>query len=121
MSNQSKKIIILIISLLFLSSASLFFFENYYKKTTGGNWWVVYFENPKSDDLTFIIESKKTESNFAWELWLGNNKIKEGKENVSEGGEKTINPTRGINLNYQGRASVKISSGEDKREIYKNL
>lgn len=118
MLNQNKKIIIFIIILLFVSSVSLFFFEGYYKNTTGGDWWAVYFNDPKSKDLNFTIENRGASDDFVWELWLGDKKVQEGKERIAEKDKKSVETTQGT---YKGKISVKVLSGGEKREIYKNL
>ena len=118
---QSKKIIIFIIILLIASSVFLFGAERYYKNTTGGNWWAVYFNNPKSQDLNFTIENSGASADFAWELWLGDKKVREGKETIAEKDKKTIETTQEISVALKERAIIKVSSGEEKREIYKNF
>lgn len=121
MNNQSKKLIIFIIVLLIASSAFLFCAEKYYKTTAENDWWAAYFEDPKNNNLDFVIENKKSPMNFQWELWLDNNKIKEGKENVAKDEKKNVEMANKIPTNYKGRVILKISSGEGKREIYKNF
>lgn len=121
MLNQNKKIIILIIALLFLSSVSLFFFEKYYKTTTGGDWWTVYFNDAKDKDLDFTIENRGATEDFAWELWLGDRKVRGGKETIAGKDKKIVETTQGLSVAYKGKISVKIFSNGEKKEIYKNF
>ena len=121
MLNQQNKIIIFIIILLIASSVSLFFFEGYYKNTTGGNWWAVYFEDPKNNDLNFVIENRGAEADFVWELWLGNKKVREGKESIEKDGRKNIEITQELPVAYKEKTSIKVISNNEKKEIYKNF
>jgi hypothetical protein len=104
-----------------LSSVFLFGAEKYYKNITGEDWWAVYFENPKDNGLQFVIENKEEKKDFRWELWLGENKVQEGLESVAKDGKKTVEPNKNLSLAYKGKITLKVSSGEEKREIYKNL
>lgn len=116
--NQSKKIIIFFIALFFLSSASLFFAEKYYKNSSDKNWWAVYFENPKDDNLNFIIENNTASGNFRWELWSGDNKIKEGVELINKGNEKTVEIK---SAGGKEKSDIKVFLNNEKKEIYKNF
>lgn len=121
MNDQSKKIIFFFIILFILSSIGLFCAEKYYKNSADNNWWVVYFENPKSEDLNFIIESNTASGNFKWELWQEERKIKEGNELINKGDEKTIRVENILPNNSESKNSIKIFFNNEKKEIYKNF
>ncbi|MCX6766068.1 MAG: hypothetical protein NT136_03880 [Candidatus Moranbacteria bacterium] len=83
------------------------------------NWWVVYFENPKGDLLDFVIENHSSQNNFHWEVLAEKDKVKEGDVNIAKGVREIIKLN--IDNSIAGKITVSITSGEEKKEIYKNF
>ena len=119
MTNMQKKIIIFII-LLFAASSMWLFHEN--AKLTdpnlGKNWWALAFSNPKDSNLNFTIENHSQKNNFHWEMMSGNVKIKSGDAVVANGAAWTSNVRAD---NFAGKIIIQVSSGSDRKEIYKSL
>jgi len=82
------------------------------------NWWALSFDNPKSNDLSFTIENHSQKTNFHWEMISGSVKIKTGDAMIAGGATWTSNVQ--VN-NLAGKISIVVTSGSDKKEIYKNL
>lgn len=105
-------IIFLLLSFVFLSAT-----ERKQEGLESQNWWVVYFEDPKSNDLDFIIENNSNEKSFRWEAMVGNEKISGGNLEIKKG-EKKIIP---VELENKGKIEIIVVTGEEKKSIYKNL
>lgn len=102
-----------------LSSAYLFYVsEKNMDLDHEKNWWVLYFENPSSDSMTFIIENHSDTDNFHWEVFADKKMIRTGNEKINKGSTWTSNVQVG---NLAGKVTVRVSSGSDKKEIYKNF
>ena len=118
---QQKKIIIFAI-ILFIASSMWLFHENT-KKTnpnTGSAWWVLSFANPKNNSLNFSIENHSDNSDFHWEILSNDQKIKEGDAKVEKGNASEVQASL-LPPQISGRIVIQVSSGNEKREIYKNL
>lgn len=86
------------------------------------NWWAVYFENPKTDDLNFVIENHSDKNSFHYVILAGSDKIEEKDVVVNKGGVKNIPVQNFASQNNEpgGKLTVQVFSSEDKKEIYKN-
>lgn len=82
------------------------------------NWWVLYFEDPKSDNLNFVIENHGDKNNFHWEVFKDKEKIEEGDIKIA----KSSTWKSGFQAaDYDNKKiSIIVSNGENKKEIYKN-
>lgn len=117
---MDQKKLIIFITLLFVLSASYLSYvsDRSLRSDAGKKWWAIYFEDPKSDSLNFTIENHSARNNFHWEILDDNQKVREGDVEIETGGSKKISPDI---QNPAGKNSVVVSSGSDKKEIYKNL
>jgi hypothetical protein len=109
-----------IISALIIFLAISFFYLAYteQKQLNSGDWWALYFENPKSDNLNFVIENHSDKTNFHWEIMAEKEKMKEGNVNITKGDKKSIDISD-LNISNK-KITVLVSSGDEKKEIYKN-
>jgi hypothetical protein len=119
---SERKIIILTIALFLLSGIYLSVMEiRQQDPNINKNWWAVSFADPKSSALDFTIENHSNKDAFHWTvLTAGKTKLKEGDVNIAKGASADIK-LDGKNLNATGRILIDVSSGTDKKEIYKNL
>lgn len=118
---MQKKIILFLIVLFILSSTWLFHSSNnFLDPNNGKNWWSVYFSDPKSNDLTFTIENHSNNNNFKFEILSDKEKIKEDEINIKKG------EIYSINEKFEGaykskKITVRVITGNETKEIYKNL
>lgn len=116
---QQKKIIVFVI-VLFLSS-SLWLFrasEKAIDPDAGRNWWAIYFVEPKTNSLSFIIENHSDKSDFTWIILENNQKIEEGSEEIERGAKLEI--TSDFSLDSK-KIIIQVNLEGEKKEIYKNL
>ena len=121
---MQKKIIISIVILFILSSAYLFWTaKNFNDPDYQKNWWAIYFENPKSNDLNFVIENHSDKNNFRYVLISGNDKIEEQDILVNKGETKKLSFGDSLKLSFgeNKKITVQVILGDEKKEIYKNL
>lgn len=97
--------------------------RNYNDPDCGKNWWALYFENPKSDDLDFVIENHSDKTSFHYVLTVGNDKIKEEDISINKGETKKLSFGDSLKLSFEKnkKTTVQVISGEERKEIYKNL
>jgi len=87
----------------------------------GKNWWTLSFDNPKSSDLSFTIESHSNKNTFHWTvLTAGKTILKEGDATIQKGSVADIN-LNDQELNIVGKIMIDVTNGMDKKEIYKNF
>ncbi|HAT73408.1 MAG: hypothetical protein US30_C0001G0040 [Candidatus Moranbacteria bacterium GW2011_GWF2_36_839] len=119
--SQQKKIIFFLIILFIASSVWLFYLsEKILDPNVGKNWWSVSFSDSKSEDLDFTIENHSDKDNFQWIVLSGNDKINEANVTVKKGENYFAN----VNFedNYRNKKiTIQVISGDEKKEIYKNL
>jgi hypothetical protein len=121
MSNE-KKIIILLAVFLVTGVSFLFYSENKQLNSTDGG-WALYFENPKSTDLTFVIENRGKTKKIHWKELSGNpaNTLREGDVVVSSE-QKSIIPLSGADISKGEKITIEASDQSDgKKEIHKLL
>lgn len=114
---QQKKTIILIIALFAVSFSWLFLVSRNLENNT--DWWAIYFSNPASDSLDFVIENNSDKTKFHWEILADNKMIEEGNAGIIKGQLENIKPAQ--NIEAGGRIIIQVISGEEKKEIYKNF
>lgn len=118
--DSQKLIIISIISFFVLSSFWLFFISGKYMNSDyNSDWWSIYFENPKSQDLNFVIENHSLKNSFQWKIIKEEKIIKEDQLEIP-GGE-----TKKIPIDFQVETNEKIiiqvSTDGETKEVYKNF
>jgi hypothetical protein len=120
-----KKIIFFVVLFIFLSSIFLFHEEQKKINSTNENgWWSVYFENPKSQDLNFVIKNNGEAKKFRWKAIAKKDKdetLKEADVYVPAGEISYISFS--ISDTRKGeKVSLEVSDENDeKKEIYKLL
>lgn len=118
---QQRKIIIFLIVLFIISSAYLFLTaKNFNDPDYQKNWWAVYFVNPKSNDLNFVIENHNDKNSFHYIITNGNDKVEEKDISVNKGEVKNIK-LDDINTTENKKITIQVISGDEKKEIYKNF
>jgi hypothetical protein len=109
-----SSVLFLLVSFLFLA-----FVEKKEADLNTKNVWMIYFENSKDNSLNFEIENHANNSNFHWEILANKDSLKAGDITVAKGLTKKI-PV--IMEGMQNKKfTVIVTSGENKKEIYKNL
>jgi hypothetical protein len=117
-----KKIIFFVAFFLFLSFVFLSYEEQRQISPTGKNsWWAIYFENPKSKDLTFTIKNNGKAKKFHWKVIVENeNKLLgESEISVPTGKAGTI-PLSISDIKKGERVVLEVfDENGEKKEIYK--
>jgi hypothetical protein len=120
-NNMQKKIITFIIILFIISSAYLLWTaKNYNDPDYQKNWWAVYFENPKSDNPSFVIENHSDKNSFHYVILAGSDKMEEKDVMINKGEVRNIK-TAQVNIEAGKKITVQVVLGEDKKEVYKNF
>ena len=121
--SKEKKIISAIIALLFFSFVFLAYSEQKQIDPAGKNgWWAIYFENPKSEDLTFTIENNGKTKKFHWKEIAGDNTIVEGADISVPTGQKNTIPLVDATVPKGAKIIIEVSDeAGSKKEIYKTL
>jgi len=112
---EGKKIIISIIVLLFLSTSFLIYRAQHMPEP---KWWSIYFSNAKDQSLNFSIENHTNRNDFHWQVLDGKNKLNEGDVKIKKDEIRNV-IIENISLG-QKKVLIEVSSGDEKREIYKN-
>jgi hypothetical protein len=116
---NSRIIVICTIIFFLVSALFLAYTENHQSdENFQKDWWVLSFNDPKNTDVNFIIENHSQKSSFHWELISGTEIISEGDAKIAKGSAWKSNVQTD---NLSGKAIVRVSSGSDKKEIYKNF
>lgn len=87
------------------------------KQHSTGDWWALYFNDPKSKNLDFVIENHSDKTNFHWEVLADKDKLKEGNVNVVKNDKKSIDISD-LNISNK-KITIIVSSGGEKKDIYK--
>ncbi len=122
--NSEKKIITAVIILLFLSFVFIAYSEKKQTDPNGKNdWWAIYFENPKSQDLSFTIENNGKVKKFHWkEIEESTNSILKEADVSIPAGQKNIIPLSSADTPKGQKIIIEVSSGAiEKKEIYKYI
>jgi hypothetical protein len=124
---RSENIIILVFTVLML--ASILFLAIYEKITRGeilkNSFWDVSFHDPRGSNINFSIENYTNSKEYSWEIMIDDQKISEGKTLVQNREKKNIDVS-GLEKDFQDKSGdkkilIRISSGGEKKEIYKYL
>ncbi len=116
---QQKKIILFLISLFIASSTWLFYAsDRFINPNVGKNWWALSFVEPTSSNLTFTIENHSDQTVFHWKILENNQKIEEGDAKIEKGASQNVTPDESFS---NGKFVIDVTTGQDKKEIYKNL
>lgn len=121
MKHQQYKIIFFIITLVVLSSVWLFFSSNKVLDLNyGKDWWSIYFIEPKSKNIDFVIENHSSKNNFHWVVLSGNNKLDEGNAIIEKGALLNLTPDIPAEIENK-KITIQVISADEKKEIYKNF
>ncbi|MFA5961649.1 MAG: hypothetical protein WC848_03135 [Parcubacteria group bacterium] len=118
--SSEKKIIFALVILLFFSFCFLSYFEKKQLQPSDAG-WEIYFEDPQSDNLTFIIENNTKTKKIHWKEMAGESNviIKEADILVVSGQKSTI-PL----LNESDGEKITIEVSDElggKKEIHKRF
>ena len=117
---MQRKIILFIIILFVLSSAYLLAVgQKFGNENFSQNWWAVYFTDPKSGSLDFVIENHDNKNDFHWKVLIDKEIIKEGNVKVENGKTQNIKPD--LTNVTSGKIIIEVLSNDEKKEIYKNF
>lgn len=84
------------------------------------NWWVLYFNDIKSDDLSFTIENHSDKNTFHWSVLRGKNKPAiENDVEIQKGSKETIKLD--VAEYEDKKITIRVSDGENKKDIYKDF
>jgi hypothetical protein len=120
-----QKKIIIFISILFIASSSWLFYINQQETNPNKNknWWSISFQNPRSNDLTFIIENHSQETAFHWQLLKNNKILTQDDLKINNNSSKKI-PLNLTDFQYSsltGKLILQVKTKSSQKEIYKNL
>jgi hypothetical protein len=118
---QQKKIIIFTACLFFLSSLYLFYSSEKATNPNQKDFWAIYFSEPKSLDLNFVIENHSNNTNFHYETLDGKNKVSEGDAIIQNGDKRIIDLNSEVGKILDKKITIVVSTSGDKKEIYKNF
>lgn len=115
-----KKENVIILSLIMFMAFSFLYLaytEQKQRDLNSYNIWELYFEDPKSDNLNFVIENHSDKTNFHWAVSSDTEKFEEGDAKMAKGQSAKINLS---DIESAGKKiTITISDGKDKKEIYK--
>jgi hypothetical protein len=108
--------IIILASLVYLSVRE-FRLQSY---KTGGQTWFLYFNDPRSNDVSFTIENYTPNADFTWSLYLQEDKIQEGTEKINPDKKKAVSPSIVLPDIGGKKITVKVRvENQDEKVIYK--
>lgn len=118
--NSQKLVIISIVSFFVLSSFWLFLTsKKYMNPDHNSDWWSIYFENPKNQDLTFVIENHSLKNAFQWKVFDKEIVVREGSVEIPKGETKKISVDFQAEINE--KIIVRVSADNEIKEIYRNF
>lgn len=112
--------LIIFMAILFLTSSTYLFFVSY-NFSANKNWWAVYFSHPQDVSWNFEIENHTDNTDFHYEIFDGKNKINENDIIVKNGDIRKLNISSDVGHIENGKITIIVTDGEDKKEIYKNF
>lgn len=119
---SNKSIIISLIIFLLLSFGFLAYTETKQQSPDSQNWWTVYFEDPKNESLNFIIENNSDQTVFHYETLAQKSTTSSTDIEIKKGEKKNIEIIKpDIESSGNMKFSIIVSTGNDKKEIYKNF
>ena len=84
---------------------------------SGKDWWAVYFEEPKGDNLDFVIENYTDKVEFEYRVLSGEVELKSEKVEIYKGEKEMILV---VPIDLKERVSIIVSDIESKKMIFKN-
>ncbi len=117
---MSNKIIIyatltfLLVSFVFLSAV-----EMKQADPNTKNIWMLYFIDPKSASLDFMIDNHSAQTDFHFEILADKTRVGEGDISIPNGATKTVPIT--ISDSANKKIVIDVTAGNAKKEIYKNF
>ena len=119
---NNKTIIISLTIFLALSFIFLSYTQTKQQSPQSQNWWVVYFSDPKSDDLNFVIENNSNETSFHWEASAGKSVFEQKDIEIRKGEKKNIEIAKPDTESFGNiRFNIAVSANNESKEIYKNF
>lgn len=118
--DSQKKIILFAAAIFVLASGWLFWTgDRHLNSDFSQNWWTIYFVEPKTNSLDFVIENHGDKANFHWEILIDKKKQSGGEEKINKGETKKIEIA--VPDTSEKKISVQVSADGETQEIYKNL
>jgi len=118
----NKPIILSLVIFLLLSLGFLAYTQTKQQSPASQNWWVIYFANPKDESLDFVIENNSDQTDFHYEISGGGNKLKEADIKIDKGTKReTTLPESDFGNLENKKITIRISAGDENKEIYKNF
>ncbi len=106
----------MLLSFVFLSAV-----ESRNTNLNNNNVWMLYFADPKSDSLDFVIENHSQSTAFGYEILIDKKVVIDSNLSVSLDEIKTV-PIPKDNLDLSNRKiTITVTAGDNKKEIYKNF
>jgi len=116
-----KFIILALLGMMLLSFVFLSTVESRNTNLDNNNVWMLYFTDPKSDSLDFMIENHSKNSDFRYEILIDKKVVIDSKLSVPLGETKTIPiPKEALDLSNR-KITIIVTAGDNKKEIYKNF
>lgn len=112
-----KKIIAAIIIFLIISFGYLSFVCQ--KKLASAHWWSLSFVNPTGENINFAIDNRGSKKDFHWEVLSGQEML--GKGDIVVEKNSVWQSQLQIKISQEKKALVRVSSKDEKKEIYKNF
>jgi|GEM_PF-1329899 len=115
----------IILALLGMMLPSFMFLSAVESKNTNlnnNNVWMLYFTDPKSDSLDFMIENHSKNSDFRYEILIDKKVVIDSKLSVPLGETKTVPiPKETLDLSNR-KITITVADGNsNKKEIYKSF
>jgi len=119
-TNSNNRIIYFFLVLFLAGSAYLFAIDSRYNDPAyNSDWYAVSFVEPKSDRLDFVIENFSSRTDFHWELLADNaESVSQGDIEINTGEKKELRIPETVS---DKKVTIRVSTGDDTREIYKNI
>jgi len=118
---RQTPIVIAFLAMFIISSAFLFW-QNAREldPNTGKNWWALSFSVLDDDtSLVFRIENHSDLSSFHYEVLVGKKHVRLAEDSFSLNRGETIEIHPNIDQLPDGRVSIIVTSGNEKKEIYR--
>ena len=121
LTDQRK--IILAFFVLFIFSTIFLFWQNEQELDPNKNksWWTLSFTNPNDEtDTDFTIENYGISRSFTYQIENDKKILSEGNLTLNIGEKQTIDTSLDqARINTNVPLSIRVSSGEEKKEIYR--
>ncbi|HRY27749.1 MAG TPA: hypothetical protein P5323_01295 [Candidatus Moranbacteria bacterium] len=116
-----KFIILALFGMMLLSFMFLSAVESKNTNLDNSNVWTLYFADPKSDSLDFMIENHSKNSDFRYKILVDKKVVIESDLPVPLGETKNVPiPKETLDLSNR-KITIIVTAGDNKKEIYKNF